>query len=110
MSAALMRGCSEALTRRSEAPARRRRDWAHSLVQQRVAAMPRGVRFFLLSACAWGMLIVMAHLSWLWIHGDLVWMTALALAFGLGLWHALGAPERRGRRYFCRQLARLRQE
>jgi tetratricopeptide (TPR) repeat protein len=68
------------------------------------------MRFFLLSACAWGMLVLMAHLSWLWIHGDLVWMTALGLAFGLGLWHSLGAPERRGRRYFCRQLARLRHE
>jgi tetratricopeptide (TPR) repeat protein len=68
------------------------------------------MRFFLLSACAWGMLVLMAHLSWLWIHGDLVWMTALGLAFGLGLWHSLGAPERRGRRYFCRQLARLRHQ
>jgi hypothetical protein len=49
-------------------------------------------------------------LSWTWIHGDLVWMTALGLALGLGLWHALGAPRRRGRRYFQRQLARARRD
>jgi tetratricopeptide (TPR) repeat protein len=56
------------------------------------------------------MLIGMAHLSWPWTHGDIVWMTALGLGLGLGLWHALAAPLRRGRRYAGRQLARLRRE
>lgn len=47
-------------------------------------------------------------LTWSWIHGDIAWMTALGLALMVGLWRALGAPRRRGRRYFGRQLARVR--
>lgn len=65
-----------------------------------------------------GMLIEMAlwslslasPLGWSWFHGDMIWMTVLGLALGLGLWQALGAPRRRGRRYFGHQRARVRRE
>ncbi len=50
----------------------------------------------------------MEHLSWLWTHGALAWIAALGLFLGVGLWRAVGAPKRRGRRYFGRQLAALR--
>lgn len=47
-------------------------------------------------------------LAWPWLHGDIVWMTVLAVALGAGLWRALGAPRRHGWRYFYRQLAYAR--
>lgn len=54
-----------------------------------------------------GILIRMAYLSWLWVHGELVWIMALVLALGLGLWQGLGTPRRRGQRYRWQQLMRL---
>ncbi|ACY16623.1 hypothetical protein [Haliangium ochraceum] len=52
----------------------------------------------------------MAHLSWLWLHGESVWETALMLALALGALRALRAPRLRGARFFRAQLARLRQQ
>jgi hypothetical protein len=68
--------------------------------------------FLYFAAAQRGMLEEMAHVEWplAWIYGDLVWMTALGLALGLGIWRALHAPRRLGRRYFGRQLAQVRHE